>query len=207
MKMRQEGFIDPLSLIGLGFLVVSLLVGAVVVNKQNANYDIRNKAAMAEPCKACVGTQCKTIASPPECSPSFNECSSNSQCAIPTPTSTRTHTPVPTSAPTPNCNTGNCFNDCICKGNTSSECSASCWTPTPVPIPTLKPTPIPAPIPKCSDFGVCYHSSYVCEREYGQMDCRDGYVCGVHCTTPTPIPTLTPLRAHICLIRRAGARA
>lgn len=46
MRRRQGGFADPLSLISLGFLVVTLLVSTVVINKQNANYSIRSWARM-----------------------------------------------------------------------------------------------------------------------------------------------------------------
>ena len=66
MRRRQEGFIDPVSLIGLGFLVFTLLIGTVVVNKQNANYDIRNKA------RVC----------PDECI-NDSDCGKNQQCYRP----------------------------------------------------------------------------------------------------------------------------
>ena len=40
-------------------------------------------------------------------------------------------------------------------------------------------------IPKCSDFGSCYKKDFVCEKNFDQLDCRDGFKCGVHCSTPT----------------------
>ena len=43
-RAQSRGFIDPLSLISLGFLVVTILVGTIAVNKQNANYSIRSWA-------------------------------------------------------------------------------------------------------------------------------------------------------------------
>lgn len=66
MKRRQGGFIDPLSLIGLGFLVVTLLVGTVAVNKQNANYDTRSRA------KVCMD----------DCT-NDSDCGDNEQCYKP----------------------------------------------------------------------------------------------------------------------------
>ncbi len=53
----------------------------------------------------------------------------------------------PTPTPTPNCTTGSCYDMCICKGNTPSECSAACLTSTPTPTPTLRPTNTPISIP------------------------------------------------------------
>lgn len=44
MNKNQKGFVDPLSLIGIGFLVVSLIAGTVVVSKKGFNFDIRNRA-------------------------------------------------------------------------------------------------------------------------------------------------------------------
>lgn len=82
MRKNQSGFADPLSLIAVGFLVVSLFVGAAVVKNRNTKLDVREKATvtLAEPCKVCVGTTCSTVASPPNCTSSENECSSSSDC-------------------------------------------------------------------------------------------------------------------------------
>ena len=82
---RQAGFIDLLSLISLGFLVVTILVGTIAVNKQNANYDIKNKAAMVdEPCKICDNQKCVSSRIP-KCSSSLNECSRDANCKTTTP--------------------------------------------------------------------------------------------------------------------------
>ena len=58
MKRRsfERGFIDPLSLIGLGFLVVTLIVGTVTVNNIENNQNISEKAAGA--C-GTTGTGCR----------------------------------------------------------------------------------------------------------------------------------------------------
>lgn len=43
-KHTQKGFIDPLSLISLGFLVVSLVVGTAVVTNRSESFDLRKSA-------------------------------------------------------------------------------------------------------------------------------------------------------------------
>ena len=60
----QKGLVDPISLFALGFLVVSLFVGATVVKNRGFNFDIREKAAITEPCNVCIGGKCIKDASP-----------------------------------------------------------------------------------------------------------------------------------------------
>lgn len=99
------------TILGLLVLVGGLGAGIVLVRQQQ---DIREKAAIAEPCKACVGTQCKTIASPPDCSASLNECSSNSQCA-----------PVPKGCTSDSqCSSGQVCQNGSCVTKPKAECSS-----------------------------------------------------------------------------------
>jgi len=44
-RFLSRGFIDIFSLVAVVFLITTAITGVVVVNKQNANFDIRNKAA------------------------------------------------------------------------------------------------------------------------------------------------------------------
>ena len=45
-KKHQRGFIDPISLFAIGFLVVSLIVGTKVATDRRKSLDIREKAAV-----------------------------------------------------------------------------------------------------------------------------------------------------------------
>ena len=45
LNKNQKGFVDPLSLLTIAFLVVSLFVGTAVVSNEGFNFDIREKAA------------------------------------------------------------------------------------------------------------------------------------------------------------------
>ncbi|MFZ5932481.1 MAG: hypothetical protein ACOYT7_00105 [Patescibacteria group bacterium] len=70
------------TILGLLVLVGGLGAGIILVKQQQ---DIREKAAIAEPCKACVNRVCQQIASPPECSNTLNECTTvGAACGVPT---------------------------------------------------------------------------------------------------------------------------
>lgn len=69
-KKYQKGFIDPLSLFAIGFLVVSLIVGTKVVTDRQKSLDIRNEAKMIADCTAdsdcgsgykCISGSCEKI--------------------------------------------------------------------------------------------------------------------------------------------------
>ena len=57
-------------------------------------------------------------------------------------------------SPSPSCNTGSCYNDCLCRGNTPSECSAGC--------PAASPT-----TPSCQT------GQTLCTDANGNRACRD----------------------------------
>ena len=89
----------------LGLLLVGLALPAAM-RLVSERQETRRGAAVAEPCRVCVGSQCKKIAGPPHCSYSMDECKNNSQCrpkptAKPTarPTARPTAEPAPTSPP------------------------------------------------------------------------------------------------------------
>lgn len=380
MRKHQSGFIDPLSLISLGFLVISLLVGTVAVNKQNANYDTRSRAKvcadeciddsdcgegqqcsrLANGCPVCRGRR-QTVSAPqtvpivqpaPATAPddnlepeeAVNQTTEQPSVSVPTPSGgtccPKSNTagaintckgipkqefctnqsvcgwegnisgfsdcpalaPAPVSSglccsKDPNDHSPGIINTCTginnpnscnyqsvcqwkptCSGPTptptpsptsSYTCSGTCrwgysicanggWknavgtcpsgsiccggilpvtlptpTPTLTPTPTSTPTPIcsnagmsgicsslnccpgltkvigmygscqcrvaptspPTLIPRCSSFGSCVPVNNICERSYGQLDCRDSQKCGVHCSapvTPSPTPARTP---------------
>lgn len=44
-NLLRKGFIDPISIIGLGFLVVTLVLGTAVVNKKDINLDFVKRAS------------------------------------------------------------------------------------------------------------------------------------------------------------------
>ena len=123
--MKQRGFIQIPLLIGLVILVVTIPVGVKLVQQRT---QIESEASIDAPCKSCSGTTCKTIASPPQCHHSFNECSNNYDCGYTPPT----NTPIP---PTP---------------TDPPEESFPSYAPLPTHVPTYTPTPIPptpTPIP------------------------------------------------------------
>lgn len=202
------------TILGILVLLGSLGAGIILVKQQQ---DIREKAALAEPCKACVGVQCKTIASPPDCSPSLNECSSNSQCAAPTPKPT--DTPETCKGKGEVCGKFNTvLYDCCegreCKwvvGNaldiyTCEGPAASTPTPTPTtgagtPTPTPPSIPTPKPEAKCSKDSVltcigkdpgdeCGPNKLCKKKESFGSDGKP--ICGcISQLTPTPTPTPT----------------
>ena len=59
------------TILGLLVLVGGLGAGIVLVRQQQ---DIREKAAISEPCNVCIGGKCIKDASPPDCSASLNQC-------------------------------------------------------------------------------------------------------------------------------------
>ena len=82
----------------------------------------------------------------------------------------------------PTCNTGNCYNDCLCKGNTPSECNAACISGGGSYLPTKTPTPRPG---GCLRSG-CITSSQNCcvgyEPKYNK-NCGSALECVYKSTT------------------------
>lgn len=160
------------TILGLLILVGALGTGVLLVKQQQ---DIREKAAAGDVCRS-IGGQCvpdnyscdgadDQIDCPPEKKCGRGDC-------------TR-----------PDCNSGNCYNDCICIGNTPSECRAACPTPT----------------PNCNT-GNCYndcicngntpgecHAACPCNTGNCYNDCicngNTHTECSAACRTPTPTPT------------------
>lgn len=171
MRSRlQRGFIDPLSLIGLGFLVVSIVVGAAVVRNRNVNMDIRKKAATTciDPCQSdaecATGEYCyKPATGCPVCKTKITASPIPEATSSPKPT----NSPIPTSSPTPlpyirccpkdnslsaqNTCPGASENACkinikVCDPLYSVDPNAKCKsTATFTPIPTSSNSPMPKP--------------------------------------------------------------
>jgi len=102
------------TILGILFLVGGISAGVILVQRQQ---EIREKAALAEPCNVCRNGLCTSQGvSPPLCSPMLNECptpGSRSGCpqpaTTPTPVPTRAAaTPTPTPAPTGDGGPGQC---------------------------------------------------------------------------------------------------
>src|SRR3990167_9641074 len=73
------------------------------------------------------------------------------------------------------CNSGNCYQDCICQGNTPGECNAGCL-----------PTPKPTESYTCN--GDCIPDGENCWRS-GTGTCQSNFFC---CKQQDPDPTATP---------------
>ncbi len=152
-----------ISLVGLGVMLVAIPIVAILAGR---NMDIRNRAAIDQPCKICVGRSCNTVGTPPACSHDMDECSSSAACAptstpVPRPTNTPvpqptdiptpflpTDTPVPTDRPTPTISQVRCY----CGGGVSwscyngKTCGATCYSCLAItPTVTLRPTWTPTP--------------------------------------------------------------
>lgn len=114
MKINQ-GFIQIPLLIAIIVITAAIPIGVKLVQQRT---QIESEASIDAPCKACSGTICETIASPPQCHHSFNECSNNYDCGYIAPT----NTPAPTEPPEP---------------------PFPSYGPIPTHVPTYTPTPIP----------------------------------------------------------------
>jgi len=68
------------TILGILLLVGAVGAGVVLVGQKQL---FQQKAREAEPCKVCEGKKCVTIASGVSCTPSLNECSTNSDCQPP----------------------------------------------------------------------------------------------------------------------------
>ena len=84
----RKGFVDPLSIFGIGFLVVSLLVATLVVNKGGSNFDIRKLASSGTDSGEYQNPQPETTDCPTKCATSPNIEACLESCAKPTNTCT-----------------------------------------------------------------------------------------------------------------------
>ena len=193
-RKTSQGSIDPLSLFGFGFLIVSIFVGIYAVSKSNIKFDIRNRADVGMPEYGTTVPQ-NTTAPTPYCNRScsiYEKCVADlngGRCEI----KETQPSPVPTA---------------YCSGQTSRDCLYGC-TPDlyggkcktkPVtigsvaPIPTIRPTITPIPTQStytnpesygcsqcnCSGFSTCPYG--------GQIQCQPPSSCSQQ-SNPAPVPT------------------
>lgn len=101
--------------------------------------------------------------------------------SIPSPTPTKPVGSIPSNTPVPKqCNSGNCYTDCLCKFGdniaTKTYCDFTCANPTNTPIPSKTPTPTPPQNANCGYPGLncctrpplcfvgeCNQSTFNCE--------------------------------------------
>jgi hypothetical protein len=205
-KKYQKGFVDPLSLFAIGFLLVSLIIGTKIVTDRQRSLDIRNEAKMIADCSSdsdcgsgykCIVGECVIIPAPstpkPTTKPSTEDDRQTLKESLLDP-----GTPAPT--PKTDCIAdGKCIGpgDSCCNGSyfdntcylTEARCGtkSSSSTPTPTPSP---PTPTPSPTLKsngwfCTSNSQCA-SGYCTYSPGGDKWCQDKPVA------ETPTPTLTP---------------
>lgn len=158
------------TIISIVVLLIGLATGIVLVQRQQ---EVREKAAVAEPCRICQGSSnCVEVAQPPYCSAGLNECFDNADCA-PTPTPTSSLCPKDCVSPQSQCIPGTqvggvgygdcgigeyccdkvptptptpeCFFDDDCR--VGEECVFGKCRPIATPTFTKTPTPTPTPIP------------------------------------------------------------
>lgn len=198
-----SGFIDPISLIAVGALLVSLVVGAAVINKNGINFN-PNEEAYSSPCAA--PNSCKS--SCPTGYSRTGSCNTGICC----------YTPA-TSTPHPNCTSPNsCYASCpagyVSKTgncNTGICCGRAVKTPTPKPStspspsksPTLKPSSSPTPTPTsnlpppcdsglyCNSYYTPIGSSIYCTSAGIPTHCcaAGKIIANNTCVSPTPSPT------------------
>lgn len=131
-------------------IIIGLPLGYLAVRQ---NQDIRKSASVAEPCNVCSSGICTGVASPPQCSHSQDECSSDSECPA------ATATPVATATPTPDtvnscssvsgqyCTADRCSDggdvagNGTCPGNAPNCCGAPRSTPAATATPVATTTP------------------------------------------------------------------
>ncbi len=213
-KKYQRGVVDPISLIALGFLVVSLFVGTVVISKKGFNFDIRERAKELDKLEKITPktTPTPTPKSPlpkiepkePQTPPSPFPVAISTPTPTLSPTSTPipiktdislkeeapkpfiTPTPIPTPTSTPYCTRLN-SERCIhgCEPTlTGGKCIL---TPSPTPTPRLSPTPTPT---SCLGKNIT-----LCRATSG---CR---WTGTICVTNVPTPTIPPYSSEGTITR------
>jgi hypothetical protein len=194
----QEGFIDPISMIALGFLVVSLIVGTTVVIDRTTSFDIREEAKIVtETVDKKIGTiPTKTSAPTPTQTNKPTPKRSATKPPTPTPTPSPSQTPQeqdkleeklniseksPIPSPTPYCSS---FLNIDCQyGCTPTVSGGECKSkPTPTPLSEEEsrlaekldiPSPTPKPTPYCSSF-LNIDCQYGCTPTVSGGECREG---------------------------------
>ena len=167
------------TIISLFVLLIGLAAGVALVQRQQ---EIREKAAIPEPCYVCQGSfNCVEIEIPPYCNMGDSECFVNEDC-LPTPTPTKTPTPPPSQF---------CLKDCVSPqsqcvpgsqigGVGYGDCGAGEYCCDKLaPTPTNTPTPTPKPPPdyctnQCCNVGADYPGCWV--NHYWSWDSSDPVV-------------------------------
>ncbi|MFH0943369.1 MAG: hypothetical protein V1810_04310, partial [Candidatus Beckwithbacteria bacterium] len=126
LSTTKPGFIDPISLITLGIVVVGLVITTLVVKNPSINI-----ATTDEPCKICSNQKCvKNPDAPSNCASSLNKCSTHTDCQTgPAPASTPPSLPPASAASTSpqSCNSPNfCAPSSAC---TNGAAGGVCGTP------------------------------------------------------------------------------
>ncbi len=186
-KKYQKGFVDPLSLFAIGFLVISLIVGTKVVTDRQRSLDIREEAKMIADCTSssdcgsgykCIGGFCEKIPAPSTSKSTAKPSSEDDRL-----TEKEAILDPGTPAPTPK-------TDCIannkCIGPGDSCCSGDNYFDTACPVTETrcgtKSSSSTSTAPYCSD-----HMAQVCT--YGCEPTELGGKCKT-APTPSPSPTL-----------------
>lgn len=215
----SRGFIDPLSLIALGFLLVTVVVGSVVTNNKNVSLSIFEKASACVPeggtyangtgpcCSGLVQADCVS-------SGSF------SYCICKKPPATTTPTPSTKSCTVRNCSgiscnstsvtvaysqacpSSNCTSDSNCSTAPPPSTPVTIHTPAPTPTPMLIATP--SPVPECiSEGGVVAQGTGSCCTGLIKTDCvSSGSFSYCYCkipVSPTPTPSSKECTVRNCL--------
>jgi hypothetical protein len=193
-RFFSGGFVDPLSLFGLAFMIITLFA-ATAVNQKSANFDIREKAA------TCTTNQIKC-----EGSGQLYSCvsgtwildvkcgskvcnSAGTGCGTPAPTKS----PAPTAIPTYTCTQTSgqyCSKDCSYSSGSGTCASGTVCCKT-APAPTKSPVPTPIPTYTCTQTSGQYCSKD-CSYSSGSGTCASGTVCCKTAPAPTPSPTSNP---------------
>lgn len=188
--MKRKGFAQIALMIALLLMAIAVPVATRLVQQNQTN---QGRAALAEPCKACAGTVCKTIASPPNCSSTENECNNNANCGgvVPTIKPAATNTPRPAATNTPKPAACGTLNETCCNGgscNSGLYCASSrTCKPYVTSIPTVAPTSVPAgwtgkycgangsictiSLPPVCGLTTCNGIGLVCKGVYGFAKC------------------------------------
>ncbi len=182
---KSGGFVDPLSLIAVGVLLVSLAVGAVTINKKGADFNPNEGAALI-----CLGTcysgnSCESLAR----LPADGSCQSGQVCcgAKTGGSVTPTPTPTPTSS---SCVSGTCrYGSSSCSslglksGNGTCSGGVCCGDP------------LTNNCTNGDSYCVDDNTVAVCKTDksgYKTQDCATEYKCDSAQKKCVPKPTTTP---------------
>ncbi len=203
---RQAGFIDPLSLAALGFLVISLIVGSFVVSDKGRNFSPFKKAYYGGLCKAeggeCVPTNyvCTEGSDPMDCGSricGFGTCKAPA-VSIPQPpsipqapaTTTTSETGIDKKIDKKEESSGNIPPPSVQEAPPQAQQQAVPFLPTTTAnnIPTIKPTSVPSSTPLTS------------KEKAGNLDKAEEEISNLslnlsqtQTTPPSPNPSSAPM--------------